>query len=557
MSGTVIPTYTNPCLAPSKDASTVYLAGVSDSSDGRLEIYTVNLKNVSSPTITLSSTHLSPLYWKNSAPKYCSNYPADESSPNPIHVQQFGPFRSYDSNAYSNGIVENPSNFVGVAFTSPKNFAIVGHAGSIGFVAALTNTTGIQTGSIWSGTRLNATNGLQGTNNAYMQNYPTSAPLISVGTFTPSATIPARGYLTVFDNVGAGKTYSTTGYDKSNPASNNLLILGASQNVDMNSIKLTSDAIPVNMGGVGYILDKANDGNTVIYTINPSKSNKLEVVQNKGNLFPFTANIAATSLNTQIITYRVNATSASFNSFDTITGTWAGVGLLPAPKGGSGGPSGGGDDEGGKAPLGAIIGGVVGGLVAIALIAFLVIRSRRQKKAASPAVPMVPTYLASDANQPAPAAAAAVQTPVSPIYPVQQQQSYDPAAQYQQPQVQYQQPQQQQQQYQIPQPGYDPRLSYNPYGTAAPAQPAIFQPQQLQQQQQVPSPYTFQATPQSQQQQPYIFAPSPNQSVGTPYSQPSPGMHFQAQTPATPTPEIGSPSQQPVIYQPPVAGYPQ
>ncbi|KAG0257120.1 hypothetical protein BGZ95_005317, partial [Linnemannia exigua] len=327
------------------------------------------------------------------------------------------------------------------------------------------------------------------------------------------------------------------------------------------------------------------DGNTVVYSISPAQSNKLQVVANNGaEVLPFSSNIVATLQNSQIITYRVNGATATFNSFDALTGKWAGIGLAPAPSkpapstpGGSNGSNGGANGESSGSSTGAIVGGIVGALVVIALIAFVVIRKRRQKKVGAPAESNVPTYYASDATQQGAAAVAPASYPTQtsgPAYTVPQQ-SYDPAAQYNQQQQQHQpyqqspyqpqvfqplpaQQQQQVQQAQV-QPGYDPRLSYNPYSGQAPmvqstaASPTIFQPSQQQS--------AYSVSP-SQSQQPYVY--SPTQSAAA-YSQPSP-IHFPAQVDVAPIPApfpapaaaVGSPGQTPVVYTPPTAaGYSQ
>ncbi|KAH7049738.1 hypothetical protein BKA57DRAFT_461113 [Linnemannia elongata] len=605
-STTVIPTFTNPCIASfvTKGSTQVYLAGVSDVTNGQLEVYTVDIVNIQTPVSTRVVSSLNALYWKNNAPKACSTYPGDTSaSTAALHFQQFGPFTSYDSNILTSGVVETPSRFDGYAWVSPKNYAIVGHAGPIAFAAALTNQTTLATSSPWVGIRLNGTSGLDGTMNAKLTSYPVSTPLLSLGTYTPSTVAPARGYLTVFDNAGSGRVYATTGYDKSNPLITDLLGLGISQTVDMNNIKLTPDAIAVNIGTAGYILDKATDGTTIVYSINPGQSNKLQVVTTTGDVLPFSANIAATSQNSQIITYRVDGTTASFNSFDTTTGKWAGIGLkAPSPKpstgspGGSNGGSGNGsgnstsgsEDKGG-APIGAIVGGVVGGLIVIALIAFLFVRHRRQKKKVD--TPVVPTYYAETSQQSgtAPGAAAAVLQSPTPAYqespfvaaaqfkPQQQQFQPQPQQQQFQPQQPQQfQPQQQQQfqpqqlqqlqpqvfqQQQLVQPqqaqtGYtDPRLSYNPY-SAAPGQPPIVQQQPTGQPPNIFQPHqsVYSISP-AHSQQAYVYPPG-TQPGSIPSQNTSPSHYQMLPTGSTPGASVGSPSQTPVVYTPPnVTGY--
>ena len=321
---------------------------------------------------------------------------------------------------------------------------------------------------------------------------------------------------------------------------------------------------------------QATDGSTIVYSINPGQSNKLQVVTTTGDVLPFSTNIAATSQASRIITYRVEGSTASFNSFDTITGKWAGIGLkAPPPKpsstgnpstpggNGSGNSTSGSEEKG--APIGAIVGGVVGGLVVIALVAFLFIRSRRQKKKAD--APVVPTYYAETSQQPGatPGAAAAVLQSPTPAY---QESPYAAAAQFK-PQQQQFQPQQQQQfqpqqvfqqqqqvQPQQVQPGYtDPRLSYNPY-TAAPGQPPMVQQQPTGQNPNIFQPHqsVYSISP-AQSQQAYVYPPGTQ--PGSIHSQGTSPSHYQVlPTGSSPGASVGSPSQTPVVYTPPtVTGY--
>lgn len=162
----MIPTFTNPCIASfvTKGSTKIYLAGVSDVTNGLLEVYVVDIVNIQTPVSTRAVSNLNALYWKNNVPKACSTYPGDtKDSTAALHFQQFGPFTSYDSNVLTTGVVEAPSRFDGYAWASPKNYAIVGHAGPIAFVAALTNQTTLATSSPWAGIRLNGTSGIDGT----------------------------------------------------------------------------------------------------------------------------------------------------------------------------------------------------------------------------------------------------------------------------------------------------------------------------------------------------------------------------------------------------------
>ncbi|KAF9536276.1 hypothetical protein EC957_011752 [Mortierella hygrophila] len=140
--------------------------------------------------------------------------------------------------------------------------------------------------------------------------------------------------------------------------------------ISMNGIRLTTDAIPVTMETFGYILDKAANGSTVIYSINPGQSSTLNTVYVSGPSLPFSNILTASSLNSGILTYSSNGTVASFNVFDVNSGTWSGNGLVSAAVVDPNLTS--------STSIGAIIGGVVGGLLVIALAIFFFVRRRRQ-----------------------------------------------------------------------------------------------------------------------------------------------------------------------------------
>jgi len=85
--------------------------------------------------------------------------------------------------------------------------------------------------------------------------YPTEKPLLSIGTFTAKPNPPSQGFNIVFDISGSGIAYSAVG----NPAretEDRALTLANPQNVNMNGISLTQNAIPVTVNSVGYILDR-------------------------------------------------------------------------------------------------------------------------------------------------------------------------------------------------------------------------------------------------------------------------------------------------------------
>ncbi|KAG0366311.1 hypothetical protein BC939DRAFT_165616 [Gamsiella multidivaricata] len=523
-----IPTYSYPCIAPAPSQNSIYLAGVPASNEGRLEIYSVNLANITSPAATFVGNQTSSLFWSSSAPKTCFSYEGNmASSSSPMFIQQFGP-KTYFTNVYSNGAIDIPANFPTIGLVSNRLFSLSGAVGNLNWITGVTNTTNPDTKSAWSGFRYNATAIVSSSRDFVLSNYPTSNPLLSVGAYVASTNTPAQGFHVVFDKNGSGWIFTTL--DSASPINSNqdrILSLSSPQTVDMDGITLTNSAFSLTMIGVGYILDKASDGSTLLYSINPVQS-RLQRVSIPGNVPPFASNMVATAVGSQIVTYGSAANGAVvFNSFDTVAGVWSGPGLVkptnPQPSNTSPGGS-------SQAPIGAIIGGVVGGLAVIALIAFLFIRHRR-KSSAKP----VPNAAYQDPCK--------THNPVAmPLmdqnYVLQQQQ--DAMAQNQQ--LQYQQQQ------------YNPHQAYVPQQqdiyAAQPitvshqqTPPVIFQPQA---QPQAQEPYNYVPptfVPTSQAQQPTIFQPhtseiSPHHS----YSQAIYAPPTSASTPQTPVSQAYTPT---------------
>lgn len=61
----------------------------------------------------------------------------------------------------------------------------------------------------------------------------------------------------MFDKLGQGQIFASTGSVTATIANDvNVMVLSAPTNVQMNSIKLTDEAVPVTMTTTGYILDK-------------------------------------------------------------------------------------------------------------------------------------------------------------------------------------------------------------------------------------------------------------------------------------------------------------
>ncbi|KAG9064305.1 hypothetical protein KI688_003493 [Linnemannia hyalina] len=327
-----VPLYTYPCLT-STATEDLLLLGISSAAEGTLNVHKLDLSNLNSPVATLYATQSFPTDWTSKSPTACFPY-----SGNPASIAFFAQFGSLSrfTNIRANGNIEPPIYYRDVAFVSPKLY--------------------------------------------YTSQYPSALPSVTVGTFSPGG---LTGYSVVFDKAGAGTIFSTQLNTNSvlGDPNGSLITLAKAQDVDMSGIKLTDAAIPVTMSNVGYLLDKASDGTTVIYSINPSQSPKLQALSITSDVPTFSTVQSAAVLGSKIIIYSTSNTSDVFiNSFDTTGGTWTGPNLIKAakPPSPTSSSNNGGDDNGGtKSPLGAIIGGVVGGLVVIALIVFFVVRKRR------------------------------------------------------------------------------------------------------------------------------------------------------------------------------------
>ncbi|KAK3835302.1 MAG: hypothetical protein JOS17DRAFT_736764 [Linnemannia elongata] len=481
-----VPLYTYPCLT-STASGDLLLLGISSAAEGTLNVHKLDLSNLISPVATLYATQRFITEWTSNGPTACFPYSGNAASV--AFFAQFGSLSRF-TNIKANGSIEPPIYYNEVSFVSPKLFSFAGASSNFDFFHVYTNKTFPITGSSWSGARFNATDSIYSFHSYYTSQYPPALPSVSVGTFSPGG---LAGYSVIFDKVGAGTIFSTqlnTNSVLGNP-NGSLITLAKTQDVDMSGIKLTDAAIPVTMSNVGYLLDKASDGTTVIYSINPSQSPKLQALSITGDVPAFSTVQTATAVGSKIIIYSTSNTSTVFfNSFDTTGGTWTGPNLIKAanPPGPSSGNNGGNDNGGSKTPLGAIIGGVVGGLVVIALIVFLVVRKRRNGyKPAAVSPPTDSNY--QDPSKLGNATTPPTVPPTQQVYPNQQQQ------QLQQQQAYYQQQSQHQHlpptsHYQMPQPNpsvYPNQQQQQPYTYTPPTlfsqeqhlttAPIIFQPQ--------------------------------------------------------------------------------
>ncbi|KAG0261104.1 hypothetical protein BG011_001356 [Mortierella polycephala] len=498
-----VPAFLNACIAPSRTGSSVYLVGVPVSAEGRLEVYTVDITDINTPTAKFINNQTDISSWSSSDPKACFDFPGNQADPeSPTLVAQFGS-KSYFILVYPNGTITNSVYYEDTTYISPKLFSLVGAVGPTNWYATVKNQVSTVTNSRWTSLRFNAMNVSNSQSDNILSVYPTEDPLLTVGTFVATSNTPAQGSHIVFDTRGSGLIYTAlssnspilTGQDR-------ILSLSNPQSVDMNGITLTDNAIAVTSVSVAYILDKASDGTTIMYKIIPSQSPKLQLVKTPGDVPPFSSYMVATAMNSRIVIYGAtsnNAASPTFHNFDLITGSWSGPGLVkpvssPSPTSSVQPPP----EDDSKTPTGAIIGGVVGGLALIALVAFLYIRHRRKSTKSRTDSELPPTSMSSDPRK-SDIATPPMQQNFTTQQNLHEQQAYNPHHSY------------------VPpygasatnnahaSPAMSPTLTYQ-------SEPVIFQSQQ---------PYTY--TPPTinavaQQQQPTIFQPQMAMSGSPVYS---------------------------------------
>ncbi|KAF9997525.1 hypothetical protein BGZ79_008789 [Entomortierella chlamydospora] len=530
-----IPAYSNACLAPDSTGLNVYLIGVPTSNEGRLEMYSVSLSNINSPTAAFVTNYTDSSYWSSSAPKFCLAYTGSPNTINsPIMVYQLGP-RSYATNMFPNGTVERAGNFNEIGFVSNKLFSFTGAVNNLDWATGFTNTTFQGTGSSWTGARFNASHITDSSLDWDLSIFPSQTPLLSVGTYVASDNTPAQGYHVVFDQNGAGMVYTalSTATLISDTPTDRVQTLSSPQKVDMSGYSLSKLAVPVTMLGVGYILDRAPDGSTMLYSIAPGQSAKLQFVTVSGNVPSFSSNMAAAAVASKIVIYGASNNGAvSFNSFDPVTSSWTGPGLVKAYNPPSQTSSPFSPSQGSKTNVAAIAGGVVGGLVVIALVAFLFFRSRRNSRTTQANAP--PAYQ-DPGKAPNPASVPLMDqdyTQQQQIQQVQMQQQYNTHQSY------------------VPQ--SQSIYTSQPITVQQQASPVFFQPQsQLQHLPQESYSYVPPTSIPQLQQQPMIFQPqtsetNPQNNYGqvayatpqTPVSQlnvPAGQQHTSTNQPHTPT----------------------
>ncbi|KAG0378645.1 hypothetical protein BGX24_003259 [Mortierella sp. AD032] len=381
MSG--IPIYNQACLATDSTSSVPSFYLVGSTSPGSLEVNYVN--NPDATTVTLVASQNDQSAWSPSAAKLCYIYPFATSVNPGIKIVQFGAGSTYMGLAQTNNLISGADSFNMTGFVSPKLFAWSGKFQDFDMFTIMTNDTDTTTSKVnmWAALRMNFRQNGPSLITYDMANNPVDVnnAMLAVGTYGGYSGNTSQGYTIVFDKSNRGQIFTAHGNLLANITNNTPTVaLGVPTNVIMNGIMLTINAIPVTMGNTAYILDRASNGSTVIYSIIPSASFTLARVYKTGDSLPFTNNMAVGALNNQILTYSVNRSAAFFNVFDLTTYSWSGSGLVsvaviePTPEKSSN--------------IDTIVCATVGGLALILLAIFLFVRHRRKsaKKSAGASV---------------------------------------------------------------------------------------------------------------------------------------------------------------------------
>ncbi|KAF9910581.1 hypothetical protein EC991_006140 [Linnemannia zychae] len=75
-------------------------------------------------------------------------------------------------------------------------------------------------------------------------NFPTTSPMIAVGTYSTVTDLPSKGYSVNFDKLGRGQIFSASGSMIASMTNDvNVLVLSPGVNVQMNSITQTNQAV--------------------------------------------------------------------------------------------------------------------------------------------------------------------------------------------------------------------------------------------------------------------------------------------------------------------------
>ncbi|KAF9974286.1 hypothetical protein BGZ73_002302 [Actinomortierella ambigua] len=372
--------YRYPCVVQDPtDPTFVLVIGVDGTTGNTLELTRVNIANINNPVPRRLKSITEANVWSSTADKACDIYPRDswvENVPT-FYVRQFGG-RSFMSSFLSNGSFYEHFSMTPPLMSS-KLYSSVGTFAEHKWVTAMASSADSFSGSPWTGLNIyrNAS-GTQVIGTFRIQQYPPADARLSVGTYGAASSMPVFGYVTVFDATGSkGQVFSTTSSFQTESSATALQALAPPVNVDMGGIVLSADAISNTMGSTGYIVDRAADDSTVLYSISPDgrSTPKLVPVAVNGNVPPFLTGRTSTVLDSSKLLLfgglQNGTLTTLFHSFDTSTRSWSGPHLVkpyttPSPPTKS-------------SNVGAIVGGIAAAVIVLAFAIFFIIRRNRPR----------------------------------------------------------------------------------------------------------------------------------------------------------------------------------
>ncbi|KAG0227670.1 hypothetical protein BGW41_003713 [Actinomortierella wolfii] len=287
-------------------------------------------------------------------------------------MRQFGTEQDTMTEILVNGTVYLPYN-VKFALMSPKFYSITGEVKGRQWVTTRATTKFMETGSPWLALDLGWIEPYPTDSHFYKEDIgqkPAPDALLSIGTYSPAADWPVFGKLIVFDASGTKGVVYITVSDSNNQT------LATPTDINMNNITLTKAAYSITMGATGYIIDEAPDHSTVLYSITPNSTATptLYPVTVNGNVPRFIPGRASTTMGSNKLLLfgglQDDKPTSLFHAFDTSTRTWSGLNLVSPYV-----------PESTKTNnIAAIVGGVVGGVVLLALLSFFGFRRWRTKR---------------------------------------------------------------------------------------------------------------------------------------------------------------------------------
>ncbi|KAG0069321.1 hypothetical protein BGZ89_003113 [Linnemannia elongata] len=281
-----IPAYTYPCLASSfysNNPQLIFLFGVPDGTP-TLVSHLIDISNIDTPKISYISSNSKAdrqYKWDSKAEKSC-----------------FTNTMSFISGGFANTEVQQlgTTTFAAILYASFE----LQHMFDMSMVK-------FKTSKLFASTRVHG-----------RDDYVVAWAVFTFADPVSGAPTVKEGWVGVFRNTS------------------NIFVTGQRQPIDNGGATLTSEAIPISAQNIAFILDQTPKNLTVVYSLQPGSSPKLEKVTTKGDLPPFNKNMVGTVLDEysgtsgKIVIYSLDQTTgaARFNLFDTITGIWTGPGLV-------------------------------------------------------------------------------------------------------------------------------------------------------------------------------------------------------------------------------------